>query len=726
MTSRHLSRLLIAFAAFSLSASLAGCGGGGGGTGDDDSGSEIPGDSSGLPVLSIADAEAVESSDTLAFTATLSEPAAEPVSFTVEPEGATAEAGIDFSAEAATLVFDPGESTRTVEVGLIDDAVAESLEAFTLTVTGIQGASMPESAAIGTIRDDDFHALDEFDSDWDAVGAFAPASVCADCHRASPRGESPAVMREPAPGGVSPSPEGEDISPYAGWRHSMMAHSFDDPYFQAVMAQESERFPELAGFIEDKCLTCHSPMARTHAHQTGEGLGPDGYYRAESALDDMHAREGVSCTVCHQIQDDGNLGTAFSGSYTIDADAESPTIYGPFQNPVSQPMEQVSGYTPAHGEHLGSSAVCATCHNLRTPTLDADTGQPTGEEFLEQGPYFEWLNSDYRDGGPRASSCQDCHMASPDEDGFTTRIAVRPNGSVNTAWPERNPFSPHDFTGGNTHVLTMLREYREELAIDTGTSVAGFDRKIEDTRRMLGTAASLDVGIGGVSGDGLDFSVTITNHTGHKLPTSYPSRRMWLEVVVRDAGGARVFASGVPDDRGRLGVDAAHVAERCLAPDKPAGFDNGGCYEPHRDRITASGQVAIYEPVMADTNGSINYVLLKADHYLKDNRIPPAGFRTDAPTFEPDTAPAGVEGDPDFNRAGGTEGSGTDTVHYALPVTGATPPFTVSVRLLYQSIRPAFAEAVHGEDWRVSRFKTLYLNVPPVVEVLAEASASVE
>ena len=181
-----------------------------------------------------------------------------------------------------------------------------------------------------------------FDPNWGTVGVFTQAETCAECHRASGDQDPgiPAVMRYPL------QDDGEDISPSYQWRHSMMAHAFDDPYYQAAVEDEVSAFPALAGFIEDTCLTCHTPMAHTNAHQTGTDLSdpnvdltcllPDGCYRFDTASSQNHAREGISCTLCHQIKND-NLGTrdSFSGGFTIAeaGDPEAFTIYGPYQNP---------------------------------------------------------------------------------------------------------------------------------------------------------------------------------------------------------------------------------------------------------------------------------------------------------------------------------------------------------------------------------------------------------
>lgn len=155
-----------------------------------------------------------------------------------------------------------------------------------------------------------------FNPDWGTLGVFSAASNCARCHTASTDQDinvSP-VMRYPL------SDTGTDVSPPTQWRHSVMAHALDDPYYRAAVEDEADVLPALAGFIEDKCLICHAPMARTHAHMATVNLTqdasctlPDGCYRLATAETQDPAREGVSCTLCHQVRDAG-LGTAASFS----------------------------------------------------------------------------------------------------------------------------------------------------------------------------------------------------------------------------------------------------------------------------------------------------------------------------------------------------------------------------------------------------------------------------
>ncbi|MGA1870231.1 MAG: hypothetical protein ACMUJM_16965 [bacterium] len=53
---------------------------------------------------------------------------------------------------------------------------------------------------------------------------------------------------------------------------------------------------------------------------------------------------------------------------------------------------------------------------------------------------------------------------------------------------------------------------------------------------------------------GKKLKVTMTNHSGHKLPTGFPEgRRMWINVKAFDANGEQIFESGKYDfDNGEL------------------------------------------------------------------------------------------------------------------------------------------------------------------------------
>lgn len=687
---------------------------------------------SALPEITVQDTSGLENAGELTFVVSLSAASADTVTVDYDTLDGTATHPTDYQENEGELSFIPGETSQTIQVTITNDSEQETSETMHLVLSDAQNASLGDDMGVGTILDDDaMEQATDFVPGWGTAGVFTDAETCRTCHRASSDQDpaTPAVMRYPL------QDNGEDISPTTQWRHSMMAHAFDDPYYQAKVQEETHIFPELAGFIEDKCLTCHSPMGRTNAHHSGTGLTQDascllndGCYRLETAGEDMPAREGVSCTLCHQMRDI-NLGTeaSFSGNYSIAnaTEANAFNIYGPYQNPLTNPMRNLSGYTPQFGNHMTSSAHCASCHTLYTPTLEVATGTPTGNSFLEQGPYLEWQNSIYKTGAIQEQQCQDCHMVDPEPGAYATRISLMPNGTVNENWPERSPFATHSMVGGNTHVLELLRDYRDVLGIENSTTVAGFDEKITQTRNLLQhKTAELTISSIAIDNDQLNVDVHVTNNTGHKLPTGYPSRRVWLQLTVRNGNNQMIFESGAPDANGRISTDAKRLDPTCLLIEKPQGFDASNCYEPHRDVITDDSQIAIYETVLGDTNANITHVLLHADTYLKENRIPPQGFTNNqANLIEPQTLPAGLNGDADFNAVNNQEGSGSDAVHYQIAIAGQPGPYSVEAKLHYQTIQPSFVNSLHADAGKVNRFKVMYAENPPTVETLAQTSS---
>jgi hypothetical protein len=367
------------------------------------------------------------------------------------------------------------------------------------------------------------------------------------------------------------------------------------------------------------------------------------------------------------------------------------------------------------------------------------TREPTGGEFPEQTAYLEWQNSVFSRGENTTRQCQDCHMPVPADD-YLTKIATLNGSAPPGGWPERGPFNYHAMVGGNTYMLTLFREFREVLGL-LDTTEEGFQDKIDETRALLqNRTADLGIETTILDGDVLEIPVRITNRSGHKLPTGFPSRRMWLHVKVLDAADQVIFESGAVDEYGRLDVDAAHNHPACLSRHEWTDpFDFSACYEPHRDVIDDPAQIAIYESVMGDVNDDITYMLLFADHYLKDNRIPPRGYERGFDLGEDmGVAGNGITGifgeaatdadfSPDFDEGNPDAGSGQDVVHYRVNTEGHTGPFQVEARLMFQSVRPSFVASLHGTDNpRVDRFQKMYEMVPPAPEVLAEAEVEIQ
>ena len=106
--------------------------------------------------LSVADAEAEEGTDpALAFAVTLDRARTEDTTVDYATSDGTATAGADYTAKRGTLTFAPGETSKTVEVPVIDDAHNESSETMTLTLSNPSGAYLADAEATGTITNTD-------------------------------------------------------------------------------------------------------------------------------------------------------------------------------------------------------------------------------------------------------------------------------------------------------------------------------------------------------------------------------------------------------------------------------------------------------------------------------------------------------------------------------------------------------------------------------------------
>jgi len=475
--------------------------------------------------------------------------------------------------------------------------------------------------------------------------------------------------------------KGKDLSIADDWAPTMMANSFRDPFFRAKFESEIVRNPQLAGAIEDKCLTCHAPMARTQAKLNGARS-----YSLAAAKESELAQDGVSCTLCHQIEND-TLGStsSFSGNYAIGNERK---IYGPYKEVFPNPMLNHVAYLPTFGNQVDKPELCATCHTLFTPVV-AEDGRITGT-FPEQTPYLEWLNSSYAS-AENYQSCQDCHMPKIDE---PVKITNRPPWFEET----QSPFWKHHFLGGNTLVLGIMGENLDDL--DSPVPQDLFLKTLERTRKRLSIeAAELQIIEVERTNGLLVISVRVANNTGHKFPTGFPSRRAWISLGVTDANGKAVFTSGDYTADGRI-----------------VGLE--GDYEPHHHTINSPGQVQIYQAIMGDRSGKRTNTLLRASSFIKDNRIPPTGYRNSGPQAQFTAIKGMARSDVNFNIFDEQEGAGEDIITYEIALDKVRFPLTIEAELLYQTGSPRFMDNLFKDDTAaVLRFQEMYLktNRGPVI-----------
>lgn len=376
-------------------------------------------------------------------------------------------------------------------------------------------------------------------------------------------------------------PELRDQPSYApiAWKGSLMSNAARDPVFWAgiAVASQDQETPDET----ELCVRCHAPRAtlegRGGAIAITELLPPD--------------LDGIECDACHRMVDDG-ITPAGNAQYTIDDELVNGGVpkRGPFEYPGIKPP-----HATIQDDLIGSSRFCGTCHDVTTHKQRVDdNGDEVGIEFNEQRTYSEWVNSALAMPGPEFRSCQDCHLPEVNDVGgcldFDNGDQTHPAG-----------VRRHDFVGANRSVVELLKQTLGSAG--TGEiDDAAFDYTLARMDEILATAATVEIEAPPSVDlqEGLrDLSVTVTNNTGHKLPSGYSEGRvMWIEVV-GSYGDLELFTSG-----------------QYLLGEGP----------------TRDDQVRTYEGIAEDHVTGQRLHLLLNDRWVVDNRIPPRGLRPDIQT----------------------------------------------------------------------------------------------
>ena len=473
---------------------------------------------------------------------------------------------------------------------------------------------------------------------------------------------------------------GNDVNVHDDWRATMMANAAKDPFWRAKVSHEILVTPaEFHDAIETKCTSCHAPNGHYTALYRGHGK-----YTMEDLLQDTIGLDGVTCTTCHKISTE-QFGDTHSGDIRFDTNR---VVYGPYFLPFAPPMADFVGLEPLFGDHVTEAGLCAPCHTLLTEPISTD-GQLIGTTFVEQATYHEWLNSAYE----QEQSCQGCHMPRLEEP-----IVI----SANYLFLEgRSPYGLHELAGANTFMLQLMKEHRQELGIDALPE--HFDATIDATFNMLQNKSlysSLDWM--GVEEDTAYFELKLTNRAGHKFPSGYPSRRLFIEFVVETEDGEILFHSGRFNENYEL-------------------MDENPGVEPHYAVINRPDQVQIYEMVAGNDVGNFTVVLEHAYSMLKDNRLPPRGFSTADEVYDTTRIVGRALEDENFNYDNGEEGSGSDLLEFHIPTLGYEGLVQVTARAYYHSLPPKWLAPIFAESTpQIDTFRHMFNRMDNAPVLVAE------
>ncbi|HWS85851.1 MAG TPA: cytochrome P460 family protein [Pyrinomonadaceae bacterium] len=603
---------------------------------------------------------------------------------------------------------------------------------------------------------------------------FLTSDTCMGCHSAITYGGNPMLyVGLTQPDGTTPA---MNVSPFAEWRWSPMGLAGRDPVFYAQLDSEIAYLKtrpdadEMIKMVINTCFKCHGVMGKRTLDADSGGPGKGDFKREFVYITDENdpnfkygalARDGISCMACHRIVQDRPttlkhfLEKAVTGDFSVGEPGE---LYGPFRDDeiVTDPMNNALGIKPKHDPYIKSSRMCGSCHTINLPVVDwkpparrgneAVGPRPLTHSSLEQLTYLEWLNSGYQnefDGGPKAQTCQDCHMrpsyrnskgtlevplirqpiAAIEDDRYPATEGMLPPDKTHVRLRESG-FARHQLQGLNVPLLEMFRQYMERGYANgynllsnpiLGVRQNDYMQSVADNlpnaldafvEQAANSTADVNLAPLEVSGGKLTAEVLVTNKTGHRFPSGVGFRRGFLELRVVDTGGGRektVWCSGCTDGLGVI-TDGeggkplpSELYENYRPGQKPERSDYPAqCgnvtrqqYQPHfwgaRFPITRQDQAQIYEEIDLNADCRITSSFIRRDFVIKDNRLLPLGWTENGPTG-PDGRPVipkeflePTHAEKVWGDPRYEDGSGTSLVRYEVSLPAGVDPKNLRV-----------------------------------------------
>ena len=222
----------------------------------------------------------------------------------------------------------------------------------------------------------------------------------------------------------------------------MMANSARDPYWQAAVRREVIDHPaaQARSRTSARPATCRWRASNPrHEASSGAGIREPRYVAGAS-----RSRDGVSCTVCHQIAAE-NLGQPceFRRRFRDRAGAAPGERHSSVRTRSTRRKQSVmhsaTSFVQTETTHIQQSELCATCHTLYTTALDAaGKDRRAARASPVSGMAAQRIS--------RHASCQSCHM--PEVAGETPIASV--------LGQPRPRLSQHTFRGGNAFMFRIL------------------------------------------------------------------------------------------------------------------------------------------------------------------------------------------------------------------------------------------------------------------------------
>ncbi len=366
------------------------------------------------------------------------------------------------------------------------------------------------------------------------------------------------------------------------WRESAHSNSNRVPYYlKNVGLLNDEKGIEFSRH----CEGCHDPIALVAGALT-QGAPKKRPYD----------QDGVTCSVCHSIQQGDTRGT---GSYVMGVPA---VLVDEAGQPITRPVTdgEILTHLDRHSKAVmrdfyKTSEFCSSCHKAALPKTLNDYKWQRAISL-----YDEWQNSSFAKQSPlpfyvkdSVSTCQTCHMQreSLKAANYTSKAdragKLDAVGTVKSdPGAKKGMLASHRWLGANT-VIPKLYGFDEQAArvvefmknAAFNVDVFGLERgDMTDSAMSAGMVMPLGTTKFNISaGELLTADVVIQNKgIAHShVPEQRDMYESWVEFTVKDAQGGVVAQSGFIQPNGALDERAHSFTNRLIN-------DKGGLNDLHQ------------------------------------------------------------------------------------------------------------------------------------------------
>jgi Flp pilus assembly protein TadD len=331
---------------------------------------------------------------------------------------------------------------------------------------------------------------------------------------------------------------------HAQWRESAHANSFRAPwYIKNTNMLKTEKGIEYTRH----CEGCHNPIALV-----------SGALTKGSPVDRRFDADGVTCSVCHSIQqvDTRGTGSYVLGQPAVMVDEAGKPIYG------EVPDKEILAHLDRHSKAVmkdfyRTSEFCSACHKAALPrTLNDYKWQRA--IFL----YDEWQLASFAKQSPlpfyvkdSVSTCQTCHMVREPLQGIDP--GAKDGTLVSHRWLGANTLLPKYYNYPVQMDKTQAFLRNNVFNVD----IFGLER---NGGKIIAPLGSLPYGI--AAGDILTASVVIQNKgIAHSyVPEQRDFYESWVEFEATDATGRVLAHSGELQPNGDLDPRAHSFTNRLI------------------------------------------------------------------------------------------------------------------------------------------------------------------